>query len=567
MSRAFFVPHTLVLVLLWTGTAACQSKPVSSASALPTFEDITANVGLEFKHEASPTSQKYLIETMGPGVALLDYDNDGRLDIFVVNGAYISDPLPAGTLPNKKDPKYWNRLYHQKMDGSFEDVTVKAGLRGEEYGMGVAVGDYDNDGFEDLYVTGYPRNRLYHNKGDGTFTEVSDAAGVAASGWSVSASFIDYNNDGHLDLFVTRYLEWSFEKTGFCGEHRPGYRAYCHPNVFPPVTNLLFRNDGNGKFTDVSKESGIAVPGGKSLGVALNDYDHDGNIDIFVANDSVHEFLLHNKGDGTFEEVAVQSGVAVDEDGNEYAGMGTDFSDYDNDCQPDIIASNLATQRYALYHAEGDGTFNYASNSSGLGRMTLLSSGWGLRFIDYDNDGWKDLLIGQGHVLDTIELTQPNLQYKQTTLLARNMGKGFVDVSSQSGEPFHHRWAARGLATGDIDNDGNVDAVIGTNNGSLYLLRNRGSKTHHWITLSLTGTKSNRDAIGAQVQITTSSGVQCGMVTTSSSYASASDKRLHFGLGSETAIKTLSIRWPSGSVQNLSGVRADQILSVTEASK
>ncbi|HEU5403726.1 MAG TPA: CRTAC1 family protein [Terriglobales bacterium] len=563
MRRSYQLAVFLLAALASVPVAPAQTKP--SEPALPVFEDISTKIGINFKHEASLTSQKYLIESMGPGVALFDYDNDGRLDIFVVNGAYIADPMPTGALPDKKDPRYWNRLYHQRPDGSFEDVTVKAGLAGSEYGMGVAVGDYDNDGFEDLYVTGYPRNRLYKNNGNGTFTDVTDAAGVAGSGWSVSATFVDYNNDGRLDLFVTRYLDWSFDKNIFCGEHRPGYRAYCHPDSFPPATNLLFRNDGKGKFTDVSKEAGIAVPGGKSLGVALGDYDGDGNIDIFVANDSVREFLLHNRGHGIFEEVGLESGAAVDEDGHVFAGMGVDFADYDNDCRPDIVIGDLANQMYPLYRNEGDGTFSYATHSSGLGKISMLSSGWGLRLFDYDNDGWKDLFVGQGHVLDTIELTQPNLQYRQRPLMARNNGKGFVDVSAQSGLPFQQRWSARGVATGDIDNDGNVDVVVGTNNGSLYVLRNRGANANHWITLALTGTTSNRDAIGAQVRLVSATGrQQCAMVTTSSSYASASDKRIHFGLGSDESARSIQIRWPSGLIQILPNVKADQSLVIKE---
>jgi enediyne biosynthesis protein E4 len=566
MRRSFHLGVLIFTTLLCAKVALAQTK--ANSPSLPVFEDVTKKVGINFKHEASPTSQKYLIESMGPGVALLDYDNDGRLDIFVVNGALITDPMAPGTSPDKKDPRYWNRLYHQKPDGTFEDATLKSGLAGSEYAMGVAVGDYDNDGFEDLYVTGYPRNRLYHNNGNGIFTEISDAAGVAGSGWSVSAAFVDYNNDGRLDLFVTRYLDWSFDKNIFCGEHRPGYRAYCHPDSFPPATNLLFRNDGNGKFTDVSKQSGIAVAGGKSLGVALNDYDGDGRVDIFVANDSVREFLLHNKGDGTFEEVGVQSGAAVDEDGHVFAGMGVDFADYDNDCKPDIVISDLANQMYPLYHNEGDGTFSYSTNSSGLGRMTMLNSGWGLRFFDYDNDGWKDLLVGQGHVLDTIELTQPNLQYRQTMLLARNTGKGFAEVTAQSGEPFRERWSSRGLATGDIDNDGNIDVVVATNNGALYVLRNQGSSANRWITLSLVGTKSNHDAIGAQVRLVSSSGhQQCAVVTATSSYASASDKRVHFGLGPDEVARSIEIRWPSGVLQNLTNVKGGQSLVLTEPSK
>jgi hypothetical protein len=499
---------------------------------------------------------------MGPGVALFDYDNDGRLDIFVVNGAPLQDPTAKGTVPRKSGPKYWNRLYHQKSDGTFEDVTEKAGLQGVGYGMGVAVGDYDNDGNEDLYVTAYGGNRLYHNNGDGTFRDVTDEAGVAGSGWSTSAAWVDLDNDGLLDLVVLRYMKWDFDDI-WCGEHKDGYRSYCHPDMFAPIAPLVYHNDGNGHFTEVSQKLGLSKPG-KGLGIAVADYDRDGHVDIFVANDSMLEFLYHNKGDGMFEEVGLLAGVAVDGDGRTYAGMGADFADYNNDGLPDLVITDLANQRYAMYRNAGDGSFSNSSFASGLGGMTLLHSGWGIRFLDYDNDGWKDLLIAQGHDLDTIELTSPNLRYREPMLLARNTGKEFVDVSANSGSVFREAWVARGLAIGDIDNDGRVDAVVTTNDGPLYILHNETSTTNHWLTLNLVGHKSNRDAIGTEVKVTTAKGQQFATVTTASSYLSSSDKRVHFGLGTETIALALEIRWPSGVVQTLKNVRADQILKVDE---
>jgi hypothetical protein len=500
---------------------------------------------------------------MGSGVALFDYDNDGRLDIFVVNGAPLSDPTPKGTVPQKSGPQYWNRLYHQKPDGTFEDVTEKAGLAGAGYGMGVAVGDYDNDGFEDLYVTAYGGNKLYHNNGDGTFADVTEKAGVAGSGWSTSAAWVDLDNDGRLDLVVLRYLQWDFDDI-WCGERKEGRRAYCHPDAFHAISPLVYHNDGNGHFTEVSRQLGLAAPG-KGLGIGLADYDRDGHIDIFVANDSMPEFLYHNKGDGTFEDVALSSGVAVDGEGHTYAGMGVDFADYNNDGLPDLVVTDLASQMYALYRNNGDGTFTYDSYPSGIGRMTMAHSGWGVGFIDYDNDGWKDLLITQGHDLDTIQLNFPNLRYREPMLLARNTGQKFVDVSSQSGDIFHKAWVGRGLALGDIDNDGRLDAVVTGNDGALYVLHNATAAQNHWLTLLLIGHKSNRDAIGAEVKITTAMGIQMATVTTAGSYLSSSDKRVHFGLGSEETA-TVEIRWPSGIHQTIKNVAPDQILRVDEPS-
>ena len=543
---------------------ASSAKASRALSNRAKFTDVTSIANINFEYVASHTSKKYLIETMGSGVALFDFDNDGRLDVFVVNGAPLSDPTPTGTIPEKAGPRYWNRLYHQKIDGTFEDVTEKSGLQGVGYGMGVAVGDYDNDGLEDLYVTAYGGNKLYHNNGNGMFTDVTVQAGVAGSGWSTSAAWVDLDGDGLLDLVVLRYLDWDFNDI-YCGEHREGYRAYCHPDSFHAIAPLVYHNDGKGHFTEIAKKSGLALPG-KGLGIALADYDRDGFVDLFFANDSMPEFLYHNKHDGTFEEVALQAGVAVDSEGHTYAGMGVDFADYNNDGLPDLVVTDLASQIYALYRNNGDGTFKYDSYPSGIGLMSMKHSGWGVRFLDYDNDGWKDLLITQGHDLDTIQLTFPDLRYREPMVLARNTGKGFMDVSEQAGEVFQKAWVGRGLAIGDIDNDGLLDAVVTTNDGTLHILHNDTQNQNHWLLLELVGHKSNRDAIGAEVKVVTGKGSQWATVSTAGSYLSASDKRVHFGLGAETAAQTIEIRWPSGIRQTLRNVHGDQILRVQEPS-
>ncbi|HKS67043.1 MAG TPA: CRTAC1 family protein [Candidatus Acidoferrales bacterium] len=527
------------------------------------FRDVTSELGIEFRYQSSHTPKKYLVETMGPGVALFDFDNDGRLDLFVVNGAPLADPTPPKGIPQKTGPQYWNRLYHQKADGKFEDVTEKAGLQGAGYGMGIAVGDYDNDGFEDVFVTAYGGNSLYHNNGDGTFTDVTDKAGVAGGGWSTSAAWIDFDNDGLLDLIVLRYLEWDFSDV-WCGTHQEGYRSYCSPDVFKPIAPLVYHNEGNGRFAEVSQQIGISKPG-RGLGIAFADYDRDGHTDIFVANDSMFEFLYHNKGDGTFEEVALPAGVAVDGDGNTYAGMGVDFADYDNDGLPDLVVTDLGNQRYALYRNDGDGSFTYASLSSGLGAITQRLSGWGVRFMDYDNDGWKDLLVAQGHDLDNVELTTPNLRYREPLLLLRNTGKSFVDVSRESGSVFQIPWVGRGMAVGDIDNDGRLDAVVTTNEGGIHVLHNETPSANHWLLVKLVGHKSNRDGIGAEVKVATSRGSQLATVSTAASYLSASDKRVHFGLGQDEVAESVEVRWPSGIVQKISKVRGDRILQIEEA--
>jgi hypothetical protein len=540
-------------------SAQCSTAPAVK------FVDVAQELGIHFKHESSPTTQKYLLETMGSGVALFDCDNDGRLDIFFVNGARVQDPMPKSAVPHKDSPRYFNRLYHQKADGTFEDITEKSGLAGLEYGMGVATGDYDNDGNEDLYVTGYPRNRLYHNNGNCTFTDVTEIAGVAGAGWSTSAAFVDLDNDGLLDLVVARYLDWSFDRNIYCGEHRPGYRAYCHPDVFGGVSLLVYKNEGGGRFTEVSKTAGMGAAGAKALGIAVADFDRDGHIDVSVANDSVRQSLYRNKGNGTFEDTALLAGTAVDDNGQTYAGMGVDVADYDNDGWPDIVMTNLSGQQYAIYHNSGDGTFTYESLNSGLGAISQPYSGWGVKFMDFDNDGWKDLFVVQGHVLDTIQLTFPRLRYLEPPLLLRNTEKRFVDVSAQSGTVFQRQWAARGLAVGDIDNDGDLDVVITTNNGPAYVLRNEGGNANNWLLIRLVGQKSNRDGMGAVIKLVAASGnEQYATVSTAGSYLSASDRRVHFGLDTEHSVKYLEIRWPSGAVQRVENVTANQILTITE---
>lgn len=550
------------------GPAAAHSgpAPASAVGVVPgNFVDTTSSSGIRFMGVASHTSRKYLMETMGSGVAVFDYDNDGLLDIFFVNGAPLADPTAKGTIPEKKSEKDWNRLYHQKKDGTFEDVTERAGLQGVGYGMGVAVGDYDNDGYEDLYVTAYGGNRLYHNNGNGTFTDVTEKSGTGGSGWSTSAAWVDLDNDGLLDLVVLRYMQWDFEDV-FCGEHREGYRAYCHPDIFRPISALVYHNEGNGRFTEVAQKIGMGVPG-KGLGLAIADFNRDRKIDVAVANDSMIEFLYQNKGDGTFEETGLTAEMAVDGDGRTYAGMGIDFQDYNNDGLPDLVITNLANQKYALYRNNGDGSFTYDSYVSGIAGITLLHSGWGIHFFDYDNDGWKDLLIAQGHDLDTIELNYPQLRYKEPMLLARNTGKGFVDVSSQSGSVFQQPWVSRGMAMGDLDNDGRVDAVVTTNGGPAHILHNQTATKNHWLTINLVGHRSNRDGIGAEIKVTTSKGSQYVTVSTAGSYLSSNDKRAHFGLGVDAIAKEVEVHWPSGIVQKLENVRGDQILKIEESSQ
>jgi hypothetical protein len=502
---------------------------------------------------------------MGGGVAILDYDNDGRMDLFFSNGALLTDPMPKDALPDKRDPKYWNRLFHQKADGSFEDLTERAGLKGDGYSMGVAAGDYDNDGYADIYLTGFSENHLYRNNGDGTFTDVTKKLGVTAGGWSTSAGWLDYDKDGRLDLFVARYLDWDFEKGALhCGDARPQSRAYCHPDNFKGAPNILYHQKLDGTFEDVSARAGVADPEGKALGVALADFDNDGWIDVFVANDSVRQSLYHNKGNASFEDVTLMSGAAYDEDGKTFAGMGVDAADYDNDGYPDIFITTLSYETYPLYHNNGDLSFTYTTKPSGVGQISLLNSGWGTRFIDADNDGLRDLFVAQSHVLDTIEESTGYLKYKQMPLLMRNTGKGFVNVSATGGPPFSIPIAARGAAFGDLNNDGQLDVVISVLDSAPVVLLSNGTR-NHWVGVSLVGAKSNRTGIGARVTITDAAGKkQIFDANTAGSYLSSNDPRVLFGLGAATGIRSIEVRWPSGRVQTLADSKMDRYLVINE---
>ena len=528
------------------------------------FTDVTAASHIAFVHRNSAAGNKYLIETMTGGVALLDFDADGWLDVFLVNGAALRAPHTDRDRLDKSAPEFWNRLFRNNRDGTFTDVTERAGVAGRDYGMGAAVGDYDNDGFPDLYVTNYGDSILYHNNGDGTFTDVTARAGVKTEGWTTSAGFFDFDNDGDLDLFVCRYLRWSFANHVRCSAG-DGVASYCHPDRFEPVSNYLFRNNGDGTFTDASRSSGIAASPGKGLGVAFADFDGDGRIDVSVANDSYPQSLFRNNGDGTFREVAFESGVAYTDEGKTFSGMGTDFADVDGDGLPDIITTTLSMESYAFFRNNGDGAFTYATHVSGLGPLTRLLAGWGVRVFDYDNDGARDMFFANSHVMDTIGLTQPHLSYRQRPLLVRWSEGRFRDVSASSGEIFGTARASRGAAFGDLDNDGDIDIVVSNCNGPAYVARNDGGNRNHWIALQLRGRRSNRDGIGARIKLTSASGkVSHGLVTTAGSYLSASDRRVLFGLGSENAAREIEILWPSGARQVIPRPAPDRFLRVEE---
>jgi tetratricopeptide (TPR) repeat protein len=557
----------LLWLVAFALAAATLSSPQSTAVSTK-FVEAQEAAGLRFQFRNSATPAKYLIETMGGGVAILDYDGDGWPDIFFVNGAALRNPQPNDVPPDKSLPEYWNRLFRNNHDGTFTDVTEQAGVKGRGYGMGVAVGDYDNDGFPDLFVTNFGQCILYHNNGDGTFTDVTARSGIRTEGWSMSAGFLDYDNDGYLDLFVTRYLEWDFSiGSKVCGVNVPGGRAYCHPNEFRPISNYLFHNNHDGTFTDVSLSSHIGQSKGHGLGVAFADYNNDGNMDIYVANDAYPQFLFRNNGDGTFTEVAPMAGVGYTEDGNTFSGMGTDFVDLDNDGFPDVLTTALPYEYFALFHNNGDGTFNYASVTTGLAEISRSYGGWGIHAFDYDNDGDNEVFVANSHVMDNIEVTQPHLHYLQTPLLLKYENGKFVDLTAEAGDAFGHPWAARGAAFGDLDNDGHIDIVVSDYAAPAHLLRPVAGNRRHWIEMLLEGTRSNRDAIGARVELTTASGkVQYRTVSIAGSYASANDRRVLFGIGEETTIKQISIRWPSGTRQYLENPKPDQILRVVEPS-
>jgi len=543
------------------GDSHIQGEPATSADIQ--FEDIATKAGVKFITQNSPTANKNQVETMVAGVALLDYDGDGYLDIYLVNGAAIPSL-------QKDSPAYWNRLYRNNHDGTFTDVTERAGVAGTGYGMGVAVGDYDNDGRPDLFVASVTANQLFHNNGDGTFTDTTARARVAGAPmdgkkmWSVSAGWFDYNNDGRLDLFVVNYCVWEVNKDPYC-PLKSGVRAYCHPKLYKSLHNTLYRNNGDGTFTDVSQETGIAAHFGKGMSVSFADYDGDGYIDAFVANDTTPAFLFHNLGGKKFEEVGVAAGVAYAPDGTTLSGMGSDFRDVNNDGRPDIWYTAVEHQRFPLLINSRHGDFDDATVASGL-QPTTEMSGWGDGMFDFDNDGWKDLFVARSNVVDNINELIPTRRFPEPNSIFRNLRNGkFEEVSGTAGPDFKLEAPHRGAAFGDFDNDGHVDAVVSVLGGHVKLLHNISASNNHWILLKLVGAKSNRMGIGAQIHVTTEDGrSQWNQVTTSVGYASSSDSRAHFGLGANRSIKDIEIRWPSGIKQTLHDVAADRVTTIEE---
>jgi len=538
-----------------------SGKPSAPLKTDMEFEDVIAQSGIDFIARNSVTPQKYAIETMMGGVAAFDYNNDGLLDIFFTNGAAIPSLEKTG-------PGYYNRLYRNNGDGTFTDVTVKAGLQGSGYAMGVAAGDYDNDGFVDLYVAGVNRNQLLHNNGDGTFTDVTSKAGVAGivpklgKTWAVTAGWLDYNNDGLLDLFVVNYLNYSVGSSPACkiGD----YPAYCAPNNFEGTPNILYRNNGDGTFTDVSRQSHISQFIGKGMGVAFADYDNDGFTDIFVSNDTYRNFLLHNNGGETFSEVGLLSGVAYNDNANTVAGMGADFRDLNNDGLPDVFHTAMFADSFPLYQNLGEGQFEDVTNASGLTVLTSRLTAWGTGAFDFDNDGFKDLFTADGEILDNSMEIEHRPSPLPNSLLRNNGNFTFSDVSGQVGASFAVPAAHRGAAFGDFNNDGKIDVVVSVLNGRPRLFLNRNRNQNHWLILKLVGTRDNRDGLGTKIKITTPRGTQYNHATTAVGYSSSSDKRVHFGLGEAAVVDKIEVTWPSGLRQTLADVKADQILTITQ---
>ncbi|HEY4762398.1 MAG TPA: CRTAC1 family protein [Candidatus Sulfotelmatobacter sp.] len=559
--EASFVFMRYFVIMVALGLTALRLATAPNPPAIR-FENITAKAGVNFITRNSPTPNKNQIETMVAGVALLDYDGDGWLDIYLVNGAAIPSL-------QKESPAYWNRLYRNNHDGTFTDVTERAGVAGAGYGMGVAVGDYDNDGKPDIFLANVTGNQLFHNNGDGTFTDVTAKAGLAGAEmdgkkmWSVGAGWFDYNNDGKLDLFVVNYCVWEVNKDPYC-HVKGGVRGYCHPKLYASLHNSLYRNNGDGTFTDVSNETGISAHMGKGMSVSFADYDGDGFLDAFVANDTTPGFLFHNLGGKKFEEVGTQVGVAYAPDGAALSGMGSDFKDVNNDGRPDIWYTAVEHETFPLLINQGNGEFDDLTHASGL-QATKEMSGWGNGIVDFDNDGWKDLFVARANVLDNIS-ELGNRKYPEPNSLFRNLGNGkFAEVGPSAGPDFQEEAAHRGVAFGDLFNDGRMDAVVTVLGGTVEILRNLSETGNHWILLKLVGTKSNRMGIGAQIHITTEDGAsQWNEVTTAVGYTASSDSRVHFGLGKNRLIKDVEIRWPSGIKQVLHEVASDQILTVEE---
>lgn len=514
--------------------------------------------GITWLHVNGRSPEYYLPETTGAGCAFFDYDGDGWMDIYLVNSGKCDFWNPQ--------PPLRNALYHNNRDGTFTDVTEKARVTGGGYGMGVAVGDYDGDGYQDLYVTQYGRSILYHNNGDGTFTDVTDKAGVAAPGWGSSAVWFDYDNDGKLDLFVCRFVDFDKTKNKFCGNQANGERFYCIPRVYAPAPSWLFHNNGDGTFADVSRKSGIANILGKAWGVVATDINNDGWMDLFVANDTVQNFVFLNKKNGTFGEIGLDAGVAYSADGRERSGMGVDSADYDQDGWQDLFVTNVDQEMYSIYRNNRDRTFQDMAGPMGIGRATRLMSGWGLKFFDYDNDGNVDLFIANGHPDDKIEEHSTRVTYREPLLLYHNTGKTLENVSPDAGPAFEQDFAGRGLAIGDFDNDGAIDVLVAVNNGTPVLLRNTSAGGNHWLGVRLVGKKANPDAIGAQIKWQAGDLKRSRLKVGGGSYLSSHDPREVLGIGRRTKIDRLEIRWPlpSGRVDVFTSVPLDKYVTIVE---
>jgi len=540
-------------------SAALAQAPKNAADSSITFRDITQKAGIHFVHNNGAFGKKYLPETMGPGVAFIDYDNDGWPDIFVVNGT---------DWPGHPSKHSTPRLYHNNHDGTFTDVTHKAGLDIEMFGMGVAVGDYDNDGYDDLFVTAMGQSHLFHNNGNGTFTDMTQKAGLLGpKEFSTSAAWVDYDRDGKLDLVVANYVQWSIEGDLYCTLDGKS-KSYCTPESYKGIAVRLWHNRGDGTFEDATKKAGLGDPTSKTLGIAILDYDNDGWPDLLLSNDTQPNKLYRNNGNGTFSEKAVLAGVAFSEDGVARAGMGVDAADYDRSGLASLLITNFSNQMISLYHNEGRGLFVDEAPRSEIGRDTLLTLGFGCFFFDYDLDGWPDILVANGHIDGDIQRVQPNVKYAMPPHLFRNLGKGnFQEVTKSLGAAFGTPRVGRGAAYADINNDGRLDLLLSTNGGPVYLFVNEAigeAALQNSVRLRLVGTKSNRNGIGTVVKVSAGGDVQTEMLRSGSSYLSASELVLTFGLARHEKADGIEIRWPSGQVDKLSNVAAGQTITVTE---